>query len=228
MSSRHYVPSAVGFERMNRQSLDKYEVFNSIADLKKYAAKGPAYSGQRCYVNFPDGVILEYCISEVNGSYIVVPIYSMEIYYMTESSSNDYSKYGYTTDLVEVPNPSDSTVQKWLLLYDYDASRKWTFNSRCGYQTAIQAFSLLHNLELYDNGNGINFLLAANGIVKYKWKQNINFMISDRTDDTGANINISNGDSDYLCPLAIDNALTGFGVFPKKPTTNYVSLYVGL
>ena len=76
MDSKRYVPAAVGFERINKEPLDKYEVFDSINELKDYVNFGPAYYGQVCVVRFSDGVSLSYSIGK---NKTINPILSINI-----------------------------------------------------------------------------------------------------------------------------------------------------
>ena len=84
-------------------------------------------------------------------------------------------------------------------------------------------FTLL-TLQIYRH----NFLIIINGEIKYKWTQNINFMTSNSTSETGACIKHTPDDSTYICPLIVDATLTNYGLFPKKQTNDYISLYVGV
>lgn len=223
MNSEKYVPTAVGFERANREPLDRYETFNSVEELKDYVSNGAAYQGQICKINFADGLTLQYLIKKLYNKFEIEPLYPMENIKMSDS---EYEKYGYIDSSIAVSNTNDS-VSKWLLVYDYEASYNWTYVSRNGYEMAMQAFSTLCNLELYNN-NGINLLIAINGEVKYKWKQNFNFMLSDVTSSEGANIQYVIDNDNYVCPLVVDGVDTGYGLFPKVATTDYISLYVGV
>ena len=223
MSSNRYVPSPVGFERINKEPLDKYETFNSIQELKDYISEGPAYFGQQCCVNFSDGKSLNYHVVKNTDKCTIEPLYPMNTHIMLKS---EYSKYGYTSSITTVSNASDD-CNKWLLMYNYNPEFKWTYSNIDGYELTEEAYSILHNLELYNN-NGFNFLIVINGVIKYKWKQSTNFMISNASSETGACIKYAPDNSSYICPLIIDATLTNYGLFPKKTNNDYISLYVGI
>ena len=220
MDSKRYVPAAVGFERINKEPLDKYEVFDSINELKDYVNFGPVYYGQVCVVRFSDGVSLSYSIGK---NKTINPILPFENHIM---HIDDISKYGYTNSITSVSNNSERT--KWQLLYNYDPDSEYIYFSREGYNTHASTLSLLHNLDLYNYNGNYNFLIIINGEIKYKWTQNINFMTSNSTSETGACIKHTPDDSTYICPLIVDDTLTNYGLFPKKQTTDYISLYIGV
>ena len=223
MNSNRYTPSAVGFERISKEPLDKFEIFNSIAELQDYALNGPAYPGQKCAVIFSDGKVLSYQLIKNADKCTIQPIYPIEEHIMRKS---EYAKYGFTDSAVTVENPSDDS-NKWLLVYNYNPEYKYMYSGRDGYEMLAEAYSILHNLQLYNN-NGINLMIVINGEIKYKWKQEYNFMLSSSTSDVGACIKYAPDDSTFICPLVVDATLTNYGLFPKKENNNFISLYVGL
>lgn len=222
MSDR-YVPTPVGFARSSKEPLDKYEVFNSIAEMKSYVATGSAYDGQVCKVKHGNALTLEYLFKNEDNILKIVQLYPDTI----EKNfifNNDFASYGFSNDLLNITNSSSNTT--WWLAYHYDADTKRTYSTIDLYNMAPHNFSLLCNAELYNN-NGINFALVVNGKVKCKWKQANNFITSSASSNSGACIS-KTANNKYLCPLNSNGADTGFGLFPKIAVNDYTSLYIGV
>ena len=221
MMSNRYVPTAVGFQRVNKEPLEKYETFNSIDDMVSYVSRGTAYPGQVCKVKFSNDLSLEYLINSSG----IVPLYNIDPIERNIINDNEFEKYGFTEVIETVPNQSTHTG-KWELFYNYDPDSGKLYTDPELYNPSSFTFSILANMQLYDSKDGINFLLVVNGVVKYKWKQTIDFMKSTmiKHDLMIANAN----DGRYLKILMLDGKNTGYGLFPEIKMDDHISLYVGI
>lgn len=220
----NYVPTAVGFQRISRSPLEKYELFNSVDDLRDYIQNGPVYNGQICTIVYDNNVLLSYRLVNINGKYSLKPLLNnTENHIMSKTG---YEKYGFVDKAATVPNSIDN--DKWLLIYNYDSTSKITYTNKIGYNTNPRIFNLLCTLELYNNSDGFKFLIAVNGEIKYKWKQTVNFMKVTSDTKTGVEIQYLADNENYILPLVVDGAATEYGLLPKKITTNNISLYIGV
>lgn len=253
MSDR-YVPTPVGFARVSREPLDKYELFTGdkgIWDLIQYVKSGAAYTGQLCKVSHADKSVSEY---EINGDHTssrdslsIKPLYTR---CMDDIVINDISElYGVVSNdiswFTDLPTNSDGSaiIPYWTMVYNYDhilTTKLFKSSDRLGFLPDPFCMSTLSDLEIYRNksDNYFYFMLVKDNVIAYVWKQYKNPLtgvIPDGLSDTFNN-NIllikdyNNSAGIITLRKAENNVVTHNGssiaLFPKQTLECSISLYV--
>lgn len=237
MNSDRYLATPMGFARVNFEPLDKYEVFETMADFLQYVKSGPAYPGQICKVihrDSPSPVILEYLIGVDNK---ITPLYPgtveeniINYYSPHDLSGNDPAALMATTN-IDV-NTNGKAPVKWLLVYNYTSDLKFTGNM--DFNNDAFSFSCMGNVPIYRCEDKYFYFLAIIGTTLYVWKQYIDPLSNEippgcEQIETKLSIDIDN--KTYKMPFRYcpnTSVTIPFGLFPMVGGTSKLSLYIGI
>lgn len=220
MSDR-YLSMPVGYARVNREPLDKYEQFNSLREAIKYAASGASYTGQQVKVVFDSTKTNDnnYALYTVNKDRKLDPV----------SLNNAFTSFG-CNEL----NILTNGVIKWVLLYYHDSKAVYSDDTTLGNSIGNPyKYSILNELELFRNTNDeFNFLLYKND-EENKWRQRTNpisnEIVGSASDDgvvISGNITklIKGADEDAYIKDTVNAKYVS--IMPKIASTDVVELYV--
>lgn len=235
MNSDRYVPVPVGFARVNKEPLDKYDTFDNLYELIEYVygdrydkynstSTSPTYNGQ--LIRIKDQPNLMYKLVGGNTKLRISPIYKQPIEETVISI-----KQGDLTDKLglDILNINSDIGNKYLMVYYKDCSiDKSIFSYAWQYFSAeVFNFSLLNNIELYrDSNKKFNMLFfnsSYNSLNMVHINQYTNPVsgenyISGTTEDS-TYLLLKNPAINYATSLHVNNVLQRYGILPTKITS---------
>ena len=222
INNDRYVVTPVGFTRVNREPLEKYEVFNSTKELKNYILNGPLYDSQVCAVNINDDLSLQYLIKKNNRVTVYYPDSNIDFDTTLQELIAKYDiKLNCVVDSLNLGN--NYPPHPWRMIYDAKAGCYVNSSTPTDYLNKSDIFSALCNLDLYKINNNFYFMLVINGEIKYSWSSTVNFMTV-----SGSGLDFKKTSSNYLYTLYNGSNNTGYGLFPinSDSAINDISLFV--
>ena len=208
--SNKYVNTPIGFARLNREPLEKYEEFNSVYDAMQYLKTGPCYDGQIITVVHHKSIIQKFIVKR-NGTE-----YRLEL----DINSNEPSIISYDNS-------------KWLLVY-YRNPGSTLFNANTAKYSVDDPFnfSILGCLDMFWNSsNKLDFLLYK-GTVLNRFNQPFNPLTMKNSSGTTVSASGTKvtGNVTYIsgtCPIS-DNSGSYVKICPNASNSDIVKLYVNI
>ena len=236
MNSDRYVPVPVGFARVNKEPLDKYETFDNLYELIEYVygdkydkfhstPSKPIYNGQ--LIKLKDQPNIMYKLIGGNNQLRISPIYKPPIEETVISVKN-----GDLANILGlgVLNNNSSIGDKYLLVYYKDCSidkSVFSYAWQCFSAEAFN-FSLLNNIELYRNSNKkfnmLFFNSSYNSLNVVHINQYTNPVSGENyisgTTDNSTYLLLKDSAINYATSLHVNNVLQRYGILPTKSISN--------
>lgn len=236
MDTDKYVATPVGFTRVTKAPLDKYSTFNSYQDLKEYIKSGPAYAGQKIYLNYKS-YSAGFVVVETKNGLKLVPAYDKPIdehivtskqLRGTATPNEGYEDVSATNNITMLTPDAD----RWLMVYDYNATSGRLYKSVDAYNQKAKEFSIMIYADLYAYiYESCMCALVVNGKIEAIWTQNEGFLTGIATDQTNGfhETTLRNYCINFeWTPRNTGEKITFPGMFPKRKTTDNVALYINI
>ena len=220
MESDKYLNTPVGYARVNREPLDKYEVFSSMYNIVHYLKNGPCYDGQHIKLVHDKSRVQKFIVRQTSSNKYIL----------------DFDFNGIEPNIITYEG------SKWLLVYYKNGNA--TFNADSAKYNVDNpfAFSILGDLDLFWNSsNKLVFLLRkishASGVTRsvsdHRFEQPFNPLTMKNAN--GATVSASgtkiSGSFTYIsgsCPINTNTSDSAYRICPTSSDANIIKLYVNV